>query len=139
MRKIIAFVCVTSVLAVACSGAVAKLNDRTDEPILGNAGLMFSIDELRLLEEKAMGGSAEAASRLGAHYSVMAVNDTEAWRWYAIGAENGDSGCMYSLWTIGRQSEDRLLRIRGEYWLERAASLGNERALRALESGRNGK
>lgn len=134
MRPLKVLVCVVSVLAVACGGAIAKPERNANEPVLGNSGLMLSLEDLKALEERAMEGSADAANTLGAHYSVMSVNDTEAWRWYVIGAENGNAGSMYSLWVIGERSKDPLIKIRAQFWLRRSAELGNERAARVLQS-----
>lgn len=65
MRPMTALICLTALLATACSGAVTRPVEDDEEPISANAGLMFSLEELQALEEKAMGGSAGAAKNSG--------------------------------------------------------------------------
>lgn len=134
MRALITLICLVALVTAACSGTATRPDEDDEEPISANAGLMHSLDELQVLKERAMGGSTEAAKQLAAHYLIVRVDDAEAWRWYAIGTEHGDAGSMYSLWVISDRSDDRLIRIRGEYWLKRAAALGDESAFRTVQA-----
>lgn len=133
MRPMMTLICLTALLAAACSGTATRPDQDDDEPISANAGLLLSLEDLHVLKESAMKGSTEAARKLGSYYLIARADDTEAWRWYAIGAENGDAMCMYSLWSISDRNSDRLIRIRGDYWLKRAAALGDESAVQTIQ------
>lgn len=84
------------------------------------------------LEKSALGGSSEAAKRLAENCTFY--NDYDgAYYWYIIGAENGDSDAMYNVWAIQKiVISKKMSKERGIFWLRRAASLGNARAINEL-------
>ena len=93
----------------------------------------ISSAEMEQLKHDAASGSGDAAKQIANSYLLFGYHQEEAYYWYMIGAENGDSFSMYSLWAFRKGHNGKWSSERGTYWLRKAAALGDEHAIEALK------
>jgi len=114
-------------------------------PIMGNINFSISKAELPGLRDAALRGSPQAAFRLYQFFDMVVLDYKEAAYWASIAAENGHSIGQYALADIllddtrvkflygSDPAGKERARERAIFWLERAASQGNERASERLK------
>lgn len=91
---------------------------------MGTASLALTESQISKYRVYALEGSAPAAVKLADYYNAVALDYAKALYWFQIASENGDVEAMHSYWVIASQSGDPDDRIRGLFWLKKAASLG---------------
>ena len=78
---------------------------------------ILSESELQQCEEGALKGSGKAALIAAQYYSEIVEDPASAEYWYQIGAQNGNSECMYQFGNILLGKTVMLDIERGQYWL----------------------
>jgi hypothetical protein len=89
--------------------------------------------EVKLLQDKALKGSPEAAYRLYFYYAIYRKDHSEKLYWVRIAAENGYPGGEYALGFELRNDPDPRNRQRARFWLKRAAKHGEKLAASLLK------
>jgi len=101
---------------------------------LGNASLMLTDKEISVYKNRALDGSAMAATKLANYYQGIALDNDKALYWLQIAAENGDIQAMHSYWVIASQSDDQDDHRRGLFWLKKAAASKDKLSQEELKS-----
>ena len=70
-------------------------------------------------EDGALRGSGKAALVIAQYYSEVAKDTDTAEYWYQIGAQNGNSECMYQFGNILSGKGEELDKERGKFWINR--------------------
>lgn len=92
---------------------------------------------MRLLRQSAEAGNAPAMHALGMYYVMMKNQPKEARIWFARGAEAGQAGDVYNLGLMDWRGDGapRADRARAMELWKKAAAMGEERAVRAVQLG----
>ena len=122
-------------LGIAC---VATAQEASQKPRLVN--VTSGVDSYRLtknqiaqLTNDALAGSGDAAVKLSAYYSNVALNFDQGRYWTIIAAENGSAVGQYNAWDQLRTENDVDSKRRALFWLKRAAAQGDRDAAAQLE------
>jgi TPR repeat protein len=102
---------------------------------MGNQDMVLSDAQIQSYSEQALQGDTDAAGKLGGFYLMVNGNRAEAERWYRIAAENGSPGSQrqYGTMLLEDSKKDKLNRIRGIFWLKKAADGGDAFAKTQLQ------
>ena len=84
-------------------------------------------------EIKALDGSPEAANKLANYYQGWANDVPKAMEWYQVAAENGSTEAMWNYYEVSTTATFPDWVRRGRFWLKKAASMGNRRAIEELQ------
>ncbi|MBB3229175.1 TPR repeat protein [Luteibacter sp. Sphag1AF] len=109
------------------------------EPVNLNQSLFLTPKQRTALAVEAMRGSGESAWKISLFFGFIALSPVEQHRWAVIAAENGDPRAQYQLYLDVADTDPELDKMRGEFWLRRAAAAGEANAqddLKQLEQGR---
>jgi hypothetical protein len=97
-----------------------------------SAGPQLTKDKKARLEVEALKGSARAAREIALFHGTRDDDLMEYWSW--IGAENGDPICQHNYASILLGKADEYSRMRGIYWLKKAARNGVDVSAEHLKS-----
>lgn len=106
----------------------AKAAGRQDPPLRLSADLDLNEAQQAQLATQAISGSRDAARQLANFHYFGRGDRTATLKWFTIGAENGDPGCEFGLYTVLSLSKDEADRQRAMFWLHKAADAGLEAA-----------
>jgi len=90
-------------------------------------------DQIAQLTNDALAGSGDAAVKLSAYYSNVALNFDKGRYWTIIAAENGSAIGQYNAWDQLRTENDADSKRRALFWLKQAAAQGDRDAAAQLE------
>lgn len=109
--------------------------DDPSETILpGNAQHFLSDKELARMKTKALAGSPEPAFRLYQFYENVSKDVAESRYWLRIAAQNDDPVGQYEFGLVLARDPDQKNQQRAGFWIERAATNGNPRAVEYLKN-----
>jgi TPR repeat protein len=117
-------------LAFALLGT-ASAQDWWNKPAvtMGNQDMVLSEAEIQSYSQQALQGDIDAAGKLAGFYLIVQGNRSEAEKWYRISAENGSIGAQrgYGEMLIedSKKSQNSQAKIRGMFWLKKAADGGD--------------
>jgi len=106
----------------------ANASGRQESPMRLSADLDLSDVQQVQLAGQAIAGSGEAARQLANFHNFGRGDRAATLKWFTIGAENGDPGCEFGLYTLLSLSRDEADRQRAMFWLHEAADAGLEAA-----------
>jgi TPR repeat protein len=112
----------------------AKAAGRQDPPLRLSADLDLNEAQQAQLATQAISGSRDAARQLANFHYFGRGDRTATLKWFTIGAENGDPGCEFGLYTVLSLSKDETERQRSLFWLHKAADDGLESAKAELKA-----
>ena len=89
--------------------------------------------EIKVLIDYALRGGKKEAYRLYKYYQDYKKDETEAAYWLRIGAQNRSEKCQYEYGKYLLGKDDEYSKIRGGFWIKKAANNGNEEAKKLLK------
>ena len=126
-------VLVVAALACLVTSFQATSLSVPDQPHNENEAFDIPSQEFPQLESKALRGSGESAYRLSQYHFFITLNESEAWRWLLIAAEDGNPTAEYSLASRLSEHENPQDKLRACFWLTRVKGQG-DRQLKELTS-----
>jgi TPR repeat protein len=129
-RLLFLFALLLSALAAPATG---------DEWNMINAKYQIPKHELAAVRAAALDGSGDAAQRLYKHYSMLALDEKEAFFWAQISAENGNPQGQHAYGIMLLQDKSDESRARAVYWIRLAAGQGVSASQDLLDSMRAGR
>ncbi|GHV12297.1 hypothetical protein FACS189491_05040 [Spirochaetia bacterium] len=84
----------------------------------------ISAETISACEEGALQGSGRAALLLAQYYGNAAGDAGLSEYWYRIGVQNGNAECQHNLGLIYQAKPEGMNKVRGTFWLQRAAENG---------------
>lgn len=100
-----------------------------------STGMSYNLanEELFEFRKKSQDGDAEASKKLWLFYEFAVRDNVKAAEWLKKAAEQGLSGAQYNLaFDFSRRGSPRYDLQKAKYWAEKAASNGEQLALRLL-------
>ena len=89
--------------------------------------------EIEVLSDYALRGGKKEAYKLYEYYRDYKQNETEAVYWLRVGAQNKNSDCQYEYGKYLLSKDDENEKIRGIFWIKKAAFNDNKEAWQFLK------
>ena len=94
--------------------------------------------EIEVLIDYALRGGKKEVYRLYEYYKEYKKDETEAVYWLRVGAQNKNLDCQYEYGKYLLSKDDEYSKIRGRFWIKKAANNGNDKSKDLLkELGEN--
>ena len=94
--------------------------------------------EIEVLIDYALRGGKKEVYRLYEYYKEYKKDETEAVYWLRVGAQNKNLDCQYEYGKYLLSKDDEYSKIRGRFWIKKAANNGNAKSKDLLkELGEN--
>ena len=94
--------------------------------------------EIEVLIDYALRGGKKEVYRLYEYYKEYKKDETEAVYWLRVGAQNKNLDCQYEYGKYLLSKDDEYSKIRGRFWIKKAANNGNDKSKGLLkELGEN--
>ena len=127
LMLLLCFLCCT--VSLPCFSQTSGKRVLTDH----DDSLKLTPAQVKENEIKALDGSPEAANKLANYYQGWANDVPKAMEWYQVAAENGSTEAMWNYYEVSAVVTFPDWVRRGRFWLKKAASMGNRRAIEELQ------